>query len=83
MSSTSEGCGVEGTAPTGGAMRRVEGISSGAATISGGVGPVLSSSQYVPAMIVAMGLSLPWVLQQMMSYSTSIITNIPNVIAGQ
>jgi flagellar biosynthetic protein FliQ len=37
----------------------------------------------IVAMIAALGLSLPWVLQQMMSYSTMVISNIPNVLTGQ
>ena len=36
----------------------------------------------IVAMLLVFGLSLPWVLQQMMEYSEELITNIPTMISG-
>jgi len=36
----------------------------------------------IVAMLLVFGLSLPWVLQQMMEYSEDLITNIPTMISG-
>ena len=34
------------------------------------------------AMVVALCLSLPWLVQHMLAYSEALITNIPKVISG-
>ena len=36
----------------------------------------------IVAMIVAMGLFLPWLIQRMVEYSGDLITNIPAVVLG-
>ena len=36
----------------------------------------------VVAMAVALAFCLPWILQQMVEYSESLITNIPQVVLG-
>jgi flagellar biosynthetic protein FliQ len=34
------------------------------------------------AMVLVLMLSLPWLLQRMLEYSTSVIGNVPNTIGG-
>lgn len=34
------------------------------------------------AMMIALGLCLPWLIAHMLDYSRELITNIPNLIAG-
>ena len=36
----------------------------------------------IVAMIVAVAVCLPWLVQRMMEYSQNVITNIPNVVLG-
>jgi flagellar biosynthetic protein FliQ len=36
----------------------------------------------VIAMVLVLGLCLPWLIQQMVEYSQALYYNIPNVIAG-
>jgi flagellar biosynthetic protein FliQ len=35
------------------------------------------------AMVAALAICLPWVLERMMEYSTGLLTNIPQAISGQ
>ena len=36
----------------------------------------------IVAMIAALGIALPWIIQQMLQYSHDLITNIPQTLGG-
>ena len=42
----------------------------------------LSFVPKIVAMVAALGLCLPWLIQKMVEYSHELITNIPTVITG-